>query len=55
MKYSAGIPVSFDWSQIEAVCRMARVDVHPLMLIKLKHLESKTLDILAKKVGEKNG
>ena len=34
---------------------MARVDIHPLMLIKLKHLESKTLDILAKKVGEKNG
>ena len=55
IKYSAGVPVSFDWSQIEAICRMARVDVHPLMLIKLKHLEAKTLDILAKKVGEKNG
>lgn len=55
MKYSAGVPISFDWSQIDAVCRMARIDIHPLMVIKLKHLEAKTLDALAKKVGEKNG
>lgn len=55
LKYSAGVPVSFDWAQIDAVCRMARIDIHPLMMIKLKHLEAKTLDALAKKVGEKHG
>ncbi|MGM9519686.1 MAG: hypothetical protein ACI3WS_03325 [Phascolarctobacterium sp.] len=47
--------MSFDWAQIDAVCRMARIDIHPLMMIKLKHLEAKALEVLAKKVGEKNG
>lgn len=55
MRYSAGFPVSFDWTQIDAVCRMARINIHPLMMIKLKHLEAKALETIAKKAGEKNG
>lgn len=55
MKYSAGIPISFDWGQIESMCRMARIKIHPLIMIKLKFLEDKVLETMAIKVGEKDG